>query len=567
MKVLRRGNKVSILTDSPSETVRLGTSLRAVLGDTAVVAVKGGYLVPLEATASLARLLPPDANEWEQVLAEKGVMAIATMHNQTRARREVADALETPYQALKDYEGLSQLDNHQVEAVAAMTAESLQGMALFDEQGTGKTACALAAFDILRQRGSITNLLVVAPKSVLSVWKSEAEQWFGGRYSLAVFEGKQAKTSQFLQNDNDVLLVSYEAATRGSTVLRGMASSKGRRFMLVVDESYYVKNPAAQRSRAVAQLRPFCERAYVLCGTPAPNSPRDVVHQIDITDSGVTFGGMSLPDDDASAAVVIQEALGGSAIYLRRLKEEVLPSLPPKSTVKVMVDLQPVQAGLYMDALNNLVIDVRGVDDTHFRKHLGEFLARKWALLQICSNPGAVDPLYEEVPAKFLALDQLVKSAVEDQGTKIVIWSFFRYSLEAIFKRYGMYGVARIDGSVDSLEERATAIRRFQEDPSTRVFVGSPAAAGAGITLTAAHQAAYESFSNQPAHYLQSVDRIHRRGQHNTVTSYALICRGTIEQREFDKLRAKERRGHALFGKVPSEAITREVFLKDLLGE
>ena len=66
MKVSRLGDKVVVITEHPSETVRLGASLRAVLGDTAVVAVKGGYAVPLEASASLARILPPGDHEWDE---------------------------------------------------------------------------------------------------------------------------------------------------------------------------------------------------------------------------------------------------------------------------------------------------------------------------------------------------------------------------------------------------------------------------------------------------------------------------------------------------------------------
>jgi SNF2 family DNA or RNA helicase len=227
-----------------------------------------------------------------------------------------------------------------------------------------------------------------------------------------------------------------------------------------------------------------------------------------------------------------------------------------------------VQAYLYKKFLQGLVIDVRQVDDTYFKKHLAEFMARRWALFQVCSNPGAIDPLYSEVPAKLLALDQILKTIVEDSGLKIIIWSFFRYSLEAITRRYAHYGIVRIDGSVDSIEERAIAVHRFQNDSSVKIFVGNPAAAGAGITLTAASHAIYESFSNQPAHYLQSIDRIHRRGQNSPVVTYfVLISQSTIEQREFDKLIDKERRGYELFGKQPIKTVTREGFLKDLIGE
>ena len=61
------------------------------------------------------------------------------------------------------------------------------------------------------------------------------------------------------------------------------------------------------------------------------------------------------------------------------------------------------------------------------------------------------------------------------------------------------------------------------------VFVANPAAAGAGLTLHRARVAIYESLSNQAAHYLQSLDRIHRRGQKREVEYVVMLCDGTLE--------------------------------------
>ena len=153
---------------------------------------------------------------------------------------------------------------------------------------------------------------------------------------------------------------------------------------------------------------------------------------------------------------------------------------------------------------------------------------------------------------------------VDSQGNKVVVWSFFRHSLQAIADRFKSYGLVRIDGSVTKIEERMEAIKRFQEDPNIRIFLGNAAAAGAGITLTAAHHAIYESFSNQAAHYMQSVDRIHRRGQEHDVTYHVLLSKDTIENREFERLLEKERAGRDLLGDRYEEPITRDRFLADL---
>jgi len=173
---------------------------------------------------------------------------------------------------------------------------------------------------------------------------------------------------------------------------------------------------------------------------------------------------------------------------------------------------------------------------------------------------------YTELPGKLVALDELVERLVNQSGEKLVVWSCFTASLEAVVRRYERYGAVRFDGTVTSIQERREAVRRFQSDPDTRLFVANPAAAGAGLTLHAARYAVYESFTNQAAHYLQSLDRIHRRGQTREVEYFVLLGENSIEPSEFDRLVVKETRARDLLGDVIDEPVTRERFLAELRG-
>jgi len=251
-------------------------------------------------------------------------------------------------------------------------------------------------------------------------------------------------------------------------------------------------------------------------------------------------------------------------IYLRRLKHEVLPDIPAKNFTLTKVQLRPEQDRLYQADLNDLAFDVHSVDDREFQRRRSSFLARRARLLQVCSHPGVFDPHYDEEPAKFLALDRLVEEIVDQAGEKVVIWSYYRFSLDHIARRFASRGLVRIDGTITGLDDRIQAVRRFQEDAETHIFLGNAAAAGAGITLTAARHAIYESYSNQAAHWLQSIDRIHRRGQDRDVMCHVLITANTLEEREFARLQQKERVARDLLGDVYDEPITRERFLADL---
>ena len=304
----------------------------------------------------------------------------------------------------------------------------------------------------------------------------------------------------------------------------------------------------------MTRLRDSCERAIVLCGTPAPNSPADVVNQIDIADQGIAFAGRRISTDRRLAAQEVKEGLEG-AVVLRRLKQDVFPDLAAKQTVKAYLALSPTQRRLYERARKDLVESVRNADEQQFRRSLTTFLAQRVRLLQICSNPRAVDPLYDEIPAKLKALDRLLRELVEEQGQKVVVWSYFRTSLDAIAERYSRYGCVRMtDRSRRSMRESKRSI-----DFSTmRVFgysSGTPLLPARGITLTAAHHAIYESFSNQAAHYMQSIDGSHRRGQTQDVISHVLnrtpydrgdgVALGLVD---------KERAGRQLLGDDYSEA-------------
>lgn len=360
----------------------------------------------------------------------------------------------------------------------------------------------------------------------------------------------------------DVLVTNYETVISMEAELRAMFRRDPERAVLAVDESFYAKNLEARRTRALRRLREWCGRAFVLCGTPAPNAPHDLIQQFNIVDFGLTFAGVEVPDDRESARPVVQQAIESRGLFVRHLKADVLPDLPVKQFHRVLVPMQPVQQRLYQGALQDLILDLRATDDQTFQRELGSFLARRSALLQICSNPASVARGYSEVPAKLTALDGLLDESIGRRGEKVVLWSFYTASIEAIVGRFGRFNPVRYDGTVSDIAERREAVRRFQEDDTTKLFVGNPAAAGAGLTLHRARLAVYESMSNQAAHYLQSLDRIHRRGQTREVEYIVLLCEKSIELDEYDRLTEKERAAQQLLGDRVEPPVTREAMLR-----
>lgn len=461
---------------------------------------------------------------------------------------------------LGDWSHRLELDDHQLVNVAVMTLADGWGACVFDEQGTGKTVTTIACFDLLVERREADTLLLIAPKSMVGEWRSEFGKFCGDLYRVEVLDGNRRDRVEQMHSGADVVVLGYETAVAHELELRLLAEK--RRAVLVVDESFNVKNPQARRTDAIKRIRELCRRCFVLCGTPAPNRARDVVAQFDLVDFGYAFDGFRASEDRASEQAAVTQRMSTRGLYTRNLKDIVLPDLPPRSFRDVELELEPVQARAYDAAVHDLVIDLESIDDDAYQRQILSFLERRLTLLRICSNPSSLLPGYDETPAKLLALDQILAAAADD-GEKVVVWSFFRSSLDAIADRYAHYGLVRVDGSTPSLERRE-AVRRFQADDVTTVFLGNPAAAGAGITLHRARTAVYESIGNQAAHWMQSLDRIHRRGQDRDVRYLLLVSKGTIEEIEFERVRQKATSQGELLGDSVVETPTRRVLIDSL---
>lgn len=479
----------------------------------------------------------------------------------TQARRLTEGGAPAARHDLSDVaHRVTRLDDHQITAVAVMTIPDSWGACLFDEQGTGKTVTTMAAFDILVERDLADGLLVVAPKSMLHEWKKEFETFYGQLYKVVVIEGPRRQRLQAFAAGADVVVINYEGVV---SHIHDLATLCGRtRAVLAVDESFFVKNPEAARTRALRRLRDRCTRAFVLCGTPAPNHPRDLVAQFDLVDLGRTFDELEVDDDRDLAARQVRTRLDTSA-WIRNRKNDVL-NLPERSFRQVLVPMEDTQARAYRAAEDALLLDLRSTSDREYARRLTHFLQRRVALLQIASNPSAVIPGYAQTPGKWTVLDGLVDQVLGDDG-KILIWSFYRSNLDALAGRYEAHGLVRVDGSVDG-PSRRRAVRAFQEDHDIRVFLGNPAAAGAGLTLHAANVAVYESLSNQAAHYLQSLDRIHRRGQVRDVEYVMLLSQGTIEKPEYERLLGKATSQAQLLGDGTDSNMTRRSLIEDIVA-
>jgi SWI/SNF-related matrix-associated actin-dependent regulator 1 of chromatin subfamily A len=208
-----------------------------------------------------------------------------------------------------------------------------------------------------------------------------------------------------------------------------------------------------------------------------------------------------------------------SPYFLRRVKEEVLTDLPEKRFVNIPVEMDSTTRKTYNLATNNyeLYLEViKEKTDEEIKKSMSaEKLTKLNALRQITTA------------GKTKTAVSLVEDII-DTDEKVIVFSVYNEPLLELKKKFGDEAVILTGQSDD--EERKSAMKKFQNDPKIKIFLGGMKAAGVGITLTAASNVIFIDYSWVPADHAQAMDRAHRIGNTSeAVTVYQLYVKETID--------------------------------------
>ena len=438
---------------------------------------------------------------------------------------------------------------HQQDA-AAFALKHLKaggGAALLMEMGTGKTITSIAVVGQLRNEGLIQRLLVICPVSVMGVWRDEFAKFAAYDYSLALLEGTTTKRADVIRHMKgralQVLVLNYESVWRLEKELAAWQPD-----MIVCDEGHKIKNHQARASKALHRLSALARYRLLLTGTLITNKPLDVFSQYKFTDISVFgksfyefrshffdmvgFGGYT-PVLKKSREAELTERI--HSIAYRITKAECL-DLPPYTDVVQKVDLEPSAQRLYRQLIRDCYAELAGGTVT-----VTNVLAQLTRLAQLTGGFLKNDQgVYEQVStAKMDALSELVDSAQED-GRKLVVITLHRPEIDAISRMLDQKGIrhAIVHGGITG-EERTKQVAAFQNDSGVTVFLGQIAAAGTGLTLTAATTMIFYSLDYNMSNYEQTRGRIHRISQNRRTTYIHLAARNTVDEKVLKALNEK----------------------------
>jgi len=388
---------------------------------------------------------------------------------------------------------------------------ALQSRRLFiaDEQGLGKTVEALAALE----EDDAFPAVVVCPASLKLNWQREIEHWLPHR-SLHVVIGTGKSIPRA-----DITVLNYEIVHAHRERL-AIARPKA----LILDESHYVKNPAAKRTRAVRRLaEALPENALKMCltGTPVMNHPDELIAQLRILGRLGEFGSgarFKRRFQGAGAEERIHWHLRRTC-FVRRLKKDVLPQLPEKRQVVVPVALENEKEYRLAERdviawLQEQPLELAELESKVAATLRAERLAQLNTLRRLAGR-GKLGSALAWID-DFLASEE-----------PLVVFAGHRELQETVVQRFP--DALHVVGA-DKAEERDRAVQAFQEPDGPQLIVCSTRVAGQGITLTRASNVAFLDLEWSPAMHDQAEDRCHRIGQRDAVTAWYLLAAGSIDE-------------------------------------
>lgn len=422
------------------------------------------------------------------------------------------------------------------------------------DMGTGKTRVAI---DVAFGREDVHRILVVCPKAVLSVWRTNLEKFRSGEswecltvnpnHSVRKKAEFLAKGIQASTADKVFAVVNYDSVWRkemGDLVYKRLGFD-----LIILDESHRAKSAGSKVSKYLAMVGKRTNYRMCLSGTPMANSPLDVYGQYRFLEPhifGTNFDAFKQkyavlggPNMNWIVGYKNQQELNERfswIAYTCKMSEVAdrikLPeALPP---VNILVDLPTKDMKVIKELSKEFIAEC---ENGHII--VNNALVKMLRIQQICSgfcftkesvfDDGTMQEM-NTVKEDTLA-DMLEDLAPEEN---VVVFCTFRHDLEAIHRasEKARRACFELSGTENTLEE-------WKRQDGAVVAVQIQAGAE-GVDMTKASHAIYYSLPHSLFLYEQSKARLYRPGQTRPVSFCHLLAEGTIDEAMYKSLVRKE---------------------------
>jgi hypothetical protein len=495
----------------------------------------------LKNSTSFKRLFPFAQwrkNHWE-VAATPSNIEIANNHYNAEifieTRRKIEDGNITEFLNDNDHPFKIKPYRHQLEALTA--CNNADFFAYFMEPGLGKTKTLI---DDVMLNGNIDSVLIICPKSVISVWEREI---------LANGEGSIGAWPEEYTNDgvrwyviNHDALISEKGMNMCKTFLQTSSHS-----MMVLDESTFIANHKSQRAEACMKLGNYAEYRRILTGDPIANTPIDLYSQLYwlspecVKNRGFyafrnhfcDMGGFKNKQIVGYKNMLELKVMVNKHGYRARTKDVL--DMPEQNWLTREVSLSDSSKRLYDRIVEEEIISLFDFQST---VSAAIILTKMMKLQQVCGGT-IKDDNGESHVVGTEKLDELKSMLLEWNVKGVLVWHQFRKEGEEIVKELSKRYETRLFNGDLKNDERKRMIAEFERG-EIDVLVIQNDAGHLGITLNKATYAVYFSNHMRPVVRSQSERRCWRIGQTQPVFYYDLLC-GKIDKWVYDRVKRKRR--------------------------
>ncbi|MGA3179074.1 MAG: DEAD/DEAH box helicase [Verrucomicrobiota bacterium] len=440
-----------------------------------------------------------------------------------------------PYQRT-GFDFLCHLSRHQLGGVLA------------DDMGLGKTLQTLVWLQWLRRQTTPAKpALVICPASVLHNWRREAGRFTPGLKVLVLESGPARHNLRHQIPAFDLIVTNYALLRRDLEALQKFSFCA-----VILDEAQFIKNPDAQITQSVKQLRG--DQRLALTGTPLENRLLDLWSIVDFVQPSYLGSQQKFHENyeprgenAADQQRIARRRLSCKLrpLLLRRLKQDVAEDLPDRIEQRRDCELGEAQRKLYLAELRRSREQVLStVAERGLGRSTIHVLAALTRLRQICCHPKLVN---NDAPSgKTDTLFELMEPLMAG-GQKALVFSQFVRMLRILETECAARQI-KTHILTGETKNRQQVTEAFQSDPAGGIFLLSLRAASTGLNLTTASNVIlYDPWWN-PAVEAQAIDRTHRIGQLRTVNAFRLIAPGTVEEKIWELQQRKAQTIADVFG-------------------
>lgn len=417
---------------------------------------------------------------------------------------------------------------HQLAGIEYMLEK--KNVLVADKMRLGKTIETIGYINITHP----SRILIVAPNiAVYTTWYKELEKWLVNGYKISIVDG-----SPPVAEDNSILIMHYEQLLKYENELLMQ-----RWDLIILDESHFIKNIKAKRTKVALKLRSRAQNRICLTGTPIINRVTELFPQLKFIGSDIA----SSWKDFADKYVVFNQfgwAVGSknldelnyrlrSTCMIRRTEEDV-EDMPDRVRQLIVIP---------SDMISRDVME----ENRKFSKYIQTYLEEGKDKLFQKLNIDGYTPSYffqeisrirhDTARSKVPFIVEAIKNTLEDED-KVVVFAYHHDVIEAIAREFPNSAV--VYGEVPQ-KERDELINKFQTDPNCRVFIGSLRVASFSINLSVSSICIFGEIDWTPSGISQPEDRLAVMGKRNIVGSQFILVENTIDYMIASKIIQKDK--------------------------